>query len=423
MGLLQPHGRRARTDGQRALSTPVRTLDDLEVEGRRVLVRLDLNVPLNGDVVSDDTRIVASLPTLRELRRRDATLVLMSHLGRPRGEAEERFRLRPVAKRLSELLGTDVRYLATPGPASAEQQRFVAEGPPGSVTLLENTRFDSRETANDPALARTLAGYADLHVNDAFGAAHRAHASTRAVAELLPSAAGLLMMTELEALSRLTDGPTRPFKVVLGGAKVSDKLAVIEALLERLLKEGDALLIGGAMAYTFIKAGVGEVEAGEVGDSLVEDDMLSVARKVALRADERGIKLLLPRDSVCAKALEEGVATEIHPSNAIPAGLMGLDIGPAAITEFVAELQDAATVFWNGPLGVFEIPAFAAGTMSVAKAIAGLDAYTVVGGGDSLAAVNRAGVGQQIDHLSTGGGASLEFLEGQELPGVSILRR
>lgn len=383
-----------------------------------MLVRLDLNVPLKDGEVTDDTRIEASLPTLRTLRQRGATLVLMSHLGRPKGQPEDRYRLRPVAERLGELLGTEVRYLATTGPASSEQQQFVAASPQGSVTLLENTRFDSRETANDAALARTLAGYADLYVNDAFGAAHRAHASTEAVARLLPSAAGALLSRELEALSRLTDDPKRPFKVVLGGAKVSDKLSVIEALLSRLLVGGDAILVGGAMAYTFIKSA-----GGEVGDSLVEDDMLGVAADIVARAAERGIELLLPSDSVCAAAVEADATTEVHPSHAIPAGLKGLDIGPEAADAFVAALQDAATVFWNGPLGVFEIPAFAAGTMRVAEAVAALDAYTVVGGGDSLAAVNRAGVGARIDHLSTGGGASLEFLEGQELPGVAALGR
>ncbi len=381
-----------------------------------MLVRLDLNVPLDDGVITDDTRVRASLPTLRKLLDRGATLVLMSHLGRPKGRPDDRYRLAPVAERLQELLGTEVRYLATSGPASAEQQRFVEEAPQGSVTLLENTRFDSRETDNDPALARTLASYAELYVNDAFGAAHRAHASTEAVARLLPNAAGELMAKELDALSRLTDEPRRPFKVVLGGSKVSDKLGVIEALVTRLLVEGDAILIGGAMAYTFIRSA-----GGDVGDSLVEEEMLSVAADIAAQARARGIALLLPDDSVCAAAIEEGVDTEVHPSRAIPAGLKGLDVGPAATEAFVAALQDAATVFWNGPLGVFEIEAFSHGTMRVAEAVAALDAFTVVGGGDSLAAVNRAGVGDRIAHLSTGGGASLEFLEGQTLPGVAAL--
>jgi len=340
--------------------------------------------------------------------------VVLSHLGRPKGEPLDHYRLRPVAQRLAELLGRDVRYLATSGPASHDAQRFVADAPEGSVTLLENTRFDTREAANDPGLARTLASYADAYVNDAFGSAHRAHASTEAVAKLLPSAAGALMSKELEALSKLVENPARPFKVILGGAKVSDKLAVIESLLA----SADAVLIGGAMAYTFLKA-----RGGDVGDSLVEDDMIPIAAEIMERASERGVALHLPQDSVCAAAIEEGAASEVHPSDAIPAGLKGLDIGPEATAAFVGALQDAATVFWNGPLGVFEIAAFARGTLAVAEAVAGLDAFTVVGGGDSLAAVNRAGVAAAIDHLSTGGGASLEFLEGKELPGVAALRR
>ena len=383
-----------------------------------MLVRLDLNVPINdaggSAVVSDDTRIKAALPTVRALLERGATPVLMSHLGRPKGAVADRYRLAPVAARLGELLGREVRYEPSSGPASPEAERFVAEAPSGSVTLLENTRFDSRETADDPALARILASYAEAYVNDAFGAAHRAHASTHAVAGLLPSAAGLLMSKEIEALSRLSDAPARPFKVILGGAKVSDKLGVIESLLA----QADAILIGGAMAYTFVKAA-----GGEVGDSLVEDEMLATASEIAKRAAERGVELLLPEDSVCAAEIADDAVTELHPSDAIPPGLKGLDIGPRATAAFVAALQDAATVFWNGPLGVFEVEPFARGTLAVAQAVASLEAYTVVGGGDSLAAVNRAGVGSSIDHLSTGGGASLEFLEGRELPGVSVLER
>ncbi|HET8985522.1 MAG TPA: phosphoglycerate kinase, partial [Trueperaceae bacterium] len=265
----------------------------------------------------------------------------------------------------------------------------------------------------DPALARVLAGYADLYVDDAFGSAHRAHASTDGVARLLPNAAGALMTAELDALGALVDAPARPFVVVLGGAKVSDKLAVIESLLTK----ADTIVVGGAMAYTFIKA-----RGGDVGDSLVEDDMLDTAVDVMRRAGASGVALLLPRDSVCAERLEPGVTTSLRPSDAIPDGLKGLDIGPTAVSDFSAALADARTVFWNGPVGVFEIAEFSAGTLAIAKVIAGLSAFTVVGGGDSLAAVNSAGVGDRIDHLSTGGGASLEFLEGRELPGVAVLR-
>lgn len=390
-----------------------RGVDELEVSGKRVLLRVDFNVPLDaaGDVV-DDTRIRAALPTIRSLLERGATLVLTSHLGRPKGRQDERYRLAAVARRLAELLGRPVRYAATPGPASAEQQAFVAAAPPGSVTLLENSRFDPREEANDPGLARVLASFADLYVNDAFGAAHRAHATTEAVARLLPSAAGRLMAAELTALSHLVEAPERPFAVVLGGAKVSDKLAVIE----RLLRLADIVVIGGAMAYTFVAA-----QGGEVGRSLVEPDMFGVAQDVMEQADARGVRLLLPSDSVCAAAIEPGVATSVHPSGAIPADLMGLDIGPVATAEFERALADAKTVFWNGPLGVFETPPFDAGTRAVAQAIARLDAFTVVGGGDSIAALNAAQVLDRISHVSTGGGASLEFLEGRTLPGVAAL--
>ncbi|MFO7544249.1 MAG: phosphoglycerate kinase [Trueperaceae bacterium] len=391
-----------------------RTLDDLEVRGKRVLVRVDFNVPVKNGEVVDDTRIRAALPTIENLLERGGTLVLMSHLGRPKGAPDEASRMRPVAGRLARLLDREVRYQPTDGPASAAQQEFVAEAPHGSVTLLENTRFDARETKNDPALARVLASYAGVYVNDAFGAAHRAHASTEAVAHLLPNAAGFLMERELHALSRLVDDPARPFTVVLGGAKVSDKLGVITKLLEM----ADRVLVGGAMAYTFVKA-----RGGQVGASLVEDDMLDTARDVLRKADARGALFVLPSDSVCAEAIAPDAATSVHPSDAIPDGLMGLDIGPDAAKAFAEALHGARTVFWNGPLGVFETPPFDVGTKAVATAVASLDAYTVVGGGDSIAALAATGLADQIDHLSTGGGASLEFLEGRTLPGVAALER
>jgi phosphoglycerate kinase len=305
-----------------------------------------------------------------------------------------------------------VRYRATGGPASPEQQEFVAAAPKGSITLLENTRFDSRETRNDPELGRTLAGYADLFVNDAFGAAHRAHASTEGVARLLPSAAGLLLACELEVLGGLRGAPEKPFALVIGGAKVSDKIGVIN----RLLEVADKILIGGAMAYTFIKA-----RGGQVGRSLVEEDRLALANELAASAEERGVELLLPVDSVCAAEIAAGAATEVHPSDAIPAGLMGLDAGPAAISQYVAAIRGARTLFWNGPLGVFEVPPFDAGTRAMATAVADLAGFTVVGGGDSVAALAAAGLQDEVDHVSTGGGASLEFLEGKTLPGVAAL--
>ena len=389
----------------------MKTLDDLEVNDKRVLVRVDFNVPVRAGEVTDDTRIRAALPTLETLLDKGVTLILMSHLGRPKG-VDENERLGPVAARLGELLGREVRYLATDGPVSAEQERFVQAAPAGSVTLLENTRFDARETKNDPEMARKLAAYADLYVNDAFGAAHRAHASTEGVARLLPSAAGRLLEKEISTLSKLLDTPEKPFKVVLGGAKVSDKIGVIE----NLLGLADEILIGGAMAYTFFKA-----QGGAVGKSLVEDDKLELARDLLERAERRNVRLYLPEDSVCAHKIEAGVETEVYPSDSIPDKMMGLDIGPKARVTYQDALENAKTVLWNGPMGVFEVAPFDRGTRAVAEAVAALDGFTVVGGGDSVAAVNAVGVAERVDHISTGGGASLEYLEGRELPGVAAL--
>jgi len=389
------------------------TLDDLSPAGKRVLVRVDFNVPLRAGAIVDDTRIRAALATLNELLDAGATVIAMSHLGRPNGPQEDA-RLAPVAERLSELLGREVRYLRCDGPGSKEQIAFVAKAPDGSITLLENTRFDSREKRNDPELAAILAGFADAYVNDAFGAAHRAHASTEGVARLLDSFAGRLMQRELDVLGHLVSAPEKPFKAVLGGAKVSDKIGVIENLLGVV----DELFVGGAMAYTFLKS-----QGGEVGDSLVEVDKLDVAGDLLASAKEAGVSLHLPEDSVCAAEVAAGVETSVHPSDAIPPGLRGLDAGPACIASWQRALANAKTVVWNGPLGVFEVPPFDTGTRAIAKTVAALDAFTVVGGGDSVAAIAAAGVTDAIDHISTGGGASLAFLEGAALPGVEALRR
>lgn len=391
----------------------MKTLADLAVTGKRVLVRVDFNVPLRGGQVADDNRIRAALPTLQALLASGATLILATHLGRPQGP-EDKYRLDSVAARLSELLQLPVRYQHSSGPAAEEQQRFVAAAKAGSVTLLENTRFDSRETSNDPGLARILAGYADYFVNDAFGAAHRAHASTVGIATLLPSAAGLLLQREITALTRLTSSPERPFVVVIGGAKVSDKMNVISRLLELV----DTILIGGAMAYTFIAA-----QGGNVGRSLVESDRFDTALELLTKADRLGVKLLLPADSVCAAEISPAAATSVHASDAIPAELMGLDIGPVAVQKYTASLTGARTVLWNGPMGVFEVPPFDSGTRAIAQAVAAVDGFTVVGGGDSVAALNETGLQGQVDHVSTGGGASLEFLEGRTLPGIEVLER
>lgn len=389
------------------------TIQDLDVAGQRVLVRVDFNAPLKDGAITDDSRIRASLPTIRALLERDATVFLISHLGRPRG-AEPRFRMEPVALRLQELLEHEVRYLASDGPASAEQQEFNAQAPAGSVTMLENSRFDAREAENDPGLARILAGYADVFVNDAFGAAHRAHATTVGVAELLPSAAGLLLEAELTALGRLGDDAEQPFHVVIGGAKVSDKIGVLERLLELV----NVIHIGGAMACTFLAA-----RGGQPGRSLVEEDHFPTALSLLEAAADRGVKINLPVDFTCAAEISAEAQVSVHPADRVPEDLMALDIGPVTAAGYAEALTHARTIFWNGPMGVFEVPAFAAGTLKVAEAVAASSGFTVVGGGDSVAAINQAGLADSVSHVSTGGGASLEFLEGRVLPGVAALRR
>ena len=399
----------------------LRTLDDLgDVAGRRVFVRLDLNVPLADGVVTDDARIRASMSTLTELIERGASIVAASHLGRPGGRVDETLRLRPVAEPLAELLGRVVEYVPTDGVLSpeVEQSCKALAFEPGRVVLLENLRFDPGEEANDRAFAMRLADLADDYVDDAFGAVHRAHASVAALPEVLKeqgrtTAAGRLLRREVEALSRLLVEPARPYVAVLGGAKVSDKLGTIAALVGRV----DALLVGGAMAFTFIAA-----EGGSVGDSLVEPDRFDEVRAARARADDRGVVLQLPEDVVAAP--EKTVEAPRHTVRAsdVPRGEMGLDIGPRSVEEFARSIADAKTIMWNGPMGVFELEPFGAGTRGVATAIAGSSAFAVAGGGDSLAAVKKYGLEDGFDHLSTGGGASLEFLEGRELPGIAVLQ-
>lgn len=389
----------------------LRTLNDLDLQGKRVLMRADFNVPLNAGIIQDESRILATLPTIRTLIDSGVSLVLMSHLGRPKG-AEDTYRLEPVAARLSEHLGQDVRYSPTDSAASDTQAQFVASAPTGSVTLLENLRFDPRETKNDPEFAKALAAYGDVFVNDAFGAAHRAHASTEGVAHLLPSAAGLLLEREVSVLSKLLENPEKPYKVILGGAKVSDKIGVMRNLIGVV----DEILVGGAMAYTFFKA-----QGGAVGKSLVEDDKLNIARDILQEAEAKGVTINLPQDSLCAQEIAENTDTEVFPSDAIPADYLGLDAGPEAVSSYQAALADAKTILWNGPLGVFETPPFDSGTRVIAQTVAASDAYSVVGGGDSVSAVNASGLADKIDHISTGGGASLEFLEGKTLPGIAVL--
>jgi len=378
--------------------------------GRRVFVRADLNVPLAEGRPRDDTRIRASLPTLRRLLSAGARVVVASHLGRPEGEPRPELSLRPVAVRLAELLGTGVGFSAhTVGPAAEER---VAELENGQILLLENLRFHRGETANDEDFARALARLCDIYVNDAFGTAHRAHASTAGIAAFVsPVAAGDLLRAELRHLAVVRD-PRRPLLCLLGGAKVSDKLSVLEALAPH----ADVLAIGGAMAYTFLAA-----KGEPTGSSLVEAARVDDARRVMAAAESAGRRLLLPRDHVVAEALEAGAPTRIVKE--IPAGWMGLDIGPETAAAYAQEAKSSRTLFWNGPMGVFEIDEFAEGTETVARGVAASTGTSVVGGGDSLAAVNKLGLGPQIDHLSTGGGASLEFVQGLVLPGVAALDR
>jgi len=394
----------------------LRTLDDLDdIGGRRAFVRVDHNVPLKDGFVTDDARIRASLPTLTELLNAGTSLVVASHLGRPKGEPRDELRMAPVADRLGELLGRDTHALDE---VVGEQVKAVCGHiEPGDVVYLENLRFDSREEANDTGFAGELAELADVYIDDAFGAVHRAHASVTALPELFvkegrPAVAGRLLQAEVESLSRLLRDPDRPYVAVLGGAKVSDKLATIVALVERV----DAILIGGAMAFTFLAA-----EGGAIGDSLVEPDSFDEVRQARARATERGVLIQLPEDVVAASEISADARRETVPASAIPRGMKGLDIGPRTVEEFARSIADANTILWNGPMGVFELEPFGAGTRGVATAIAGANAYTVAGGGDSLAAVARYGLRDGFDHLSTGGGASLEFLEGRSLPGIAVL--
>ena len=385
------------------------TLDSLQVEGKTVLVRSDLNVPLAAGEVADDFRISASLPTIQHLLGRGAKVVVCSHLGRPKG-VDEGLRMDPVARRMSEIGGFPVSKLDVV--AGAEAEAAIAATDAGTVTLLENTRFEAGEKKNDPALADSLARLADVFVLDAFGTAHRAHATTVGVAERLPSAAGFLLAKEVSALSALLADPERPYVVILGGAKVSDKLAVMEHLLPKV----DRMIVGGGMCFTLLRA-----QGYEVGKSLVEESMVEVVG--GLLNGEYGHKILLPTDVVAAAEFAEDADHTVAPAAAIPAEMMGLDIGPESIAGFTSAIEDAESIFWNGPMGVFEWEAFRAGTAGVAAALAGTDGFTVIGGGDSVAAIRLLGREDQISHVSSGGGAGLELLEGKELPGIAALER
>jgi len=388
------------------------SIADLDLAGKRVLVRVDFNVPLNERLeVADDTRIRAALPTIRHAQGKGAKVLLVSHLGRPKGQAVPAMSLAPAATRLAALLGQPVGM--APDCIGAAAEAAAAALSAGRVLMLENCRFHAGDEKNDEAMSRALAKLCDVFVNDAFGAAHRAHASTVGVTKFVPvSAAGFLMAKELEYLGRAMTNPDRPFVAILGGAKVSDKIGVLKNLVAKV----DALLVGGGMAYTFLKA-----QGMEIGRSLLEADKLEVAREVLDAAQGKGVPFLLPADHVIAQKVAADAETRTAESTAIPAGWMGLDIGPKARQAFATAIRSAKTVVWNGPMGVFEMAPFREGTFAVARAIAESGATSIVGGGDSVAAVNQAGVADRMTHISTGGGASLEFLEGIELPGVAAL--
>ncbi len=391
------------------------SISNLDVQGKEVLMRVDFNVPLKDGVITDDTRIQAAVPSIRYLLQGGAKLVLCSHLGRPKGGLEAKYSLAPTAVRLGEILGQDVRLAPDCVGAEAAAQRAALQ--PGQVLILENTRFHAEEEKNAPAFAKELAGSAEIYVNDAFGTAHRAHASTEGVTHYVTkSAMGFLMARELEYLVEKLDKPERPFLVIMGGAKVSGKIDVITSLMER----ADAFIIGGAMAYTFLKA-----QGYAVGKSMVEDDRLDLALEIVAKAKAKGIRFLLPVDSRNTEKFEDGAATQVNApfaeGGAIADGWIGIDIGDKSIEVFAKEIATAKTIVWNGPMGVFEIEAFAKGTKAVAEAVAASSAVTIVGGGDSVTAVNQLGLDDKMTFISTGGGASLELLEGKVLPGVAAL--
>ena len=388
-----------------------KTVKDIDVAGKNVLLRCDFNVPQDKatGAITDDKRIVAALPTIAYLLDQKAAVIACSHLGKPKGEWKQSLSLAPVAKRLSELLGREVLFATDIVGEDAKAKAAALK--PGEILLLENLRFDKREEKNDPEFAKELASMAEVYVSDAFGTVHRAHASTAGVAAYLPAVSGFLIGKELDIMGKALDDPKRPFVAVLGGAKVSDKINVINNLLEK----ADTIIIGGGMAYTFKKA-----EGYTIGKSLLEEDKLDYAREMMQKAEAKGVKFLLPVDNLCAAEFSASAKPVLEEQN-IPNELMGMDIGPKAIEAFSDAVKGAGTVVWNGPMGVFEFPAFAGGTKAMAKALAESGAITIVGGGDSAAAVEQLGYADKMTHISTGGGASLEFLEGKELPGVACL--
>lgn len=391
-----------------------KTIEDINVTGKRVLVRCDFNVPLDENRhITDETRIDGALPTIKYLINNGAKVILCSHMGKPKGEPKPELSLAPVAKALSEKLGKEVVFAADDNVVGDNAKKAVNEMKDGDVVLLENTRYRAEETKNDPKFSKELASLADVFVNDAFGTAHRAHCSNVGVTEFIDTAvAGYLIQKEIEFLGNAVNNPVRPCVAILGGSKVSSKISVINNLLDKV----DTLIIGGGMAYTFMKA-LGE----EVGDSLLEADYIEYAKEMMEKADKKGVKLLIPIDTVVAKEFSNDAEHKTVGRGEIEPGWQGLDIGEKTVALYIDAIKDAKTVVWNGPMGVFEMPNFAKGTNAIAKALADIDAVTIIGGGDSVAAVNQAGLGDKMTHISTGGGASLEFLEGKDLPGITAL--
>jgi phosphoglycerate kinase len=387
-----------------------KSIEDIDVAGKRVLARCDFNVPLKDGVITNDKRIVAALPTIKYLLDHNAKLILCSHLGRPKGEFKPEFSLAPVAKRLSELLGKEV--VMAKDVIGEDAKAKAAALKDGEVLLLENVRYHKEETDNDPAFAKELASMADIYVNDAFGACHRAHASTAGVAAYLPAVCGYLMQKEIAFIGGTLEDPQRPFVAILGGAKVSDKIGVITNLLDKV----DTLIVGGGMAYTFMKA-----KGYCIGESICEDDKVELATSIMKKAEEKGVNFLIPVDNRISDKFAEDANYQDIDSDSIPEGWMGMDIGPKTIEMFCNAVKDAKTVIWNGPMGVFEFANFANGTLAVAKAVADSDAISVIGGGDSVAAVTKLGFADKMSHISTGGGASLEYMEGKKLPGIECL--
>jgi phosphoglycerate kinase len=390
-----------------------KTVEDIDLKGKKVIMRADFNVPLNdAGEITDDTRIEAALPTIKYILGQNAALILMSHLGRPANEPDPKYSLAPVAKALSEKLGLQVIFNDDGEVVGEVTKKAAADLKPGQVLLLQNTRFRPEEKKNNPDFSKDLASLADIYVDDAFGSCHRAHASTEGIAKYLPAVSGFLIQKELKFIGGALDNPQHPFVAILGGAKVSDKIGVITNLLDKV----DTLIIGGGMAYTFYKA-----QGYEIGTSLLEEDKVDLAADLLKKAGEKGVKLYLPVDNVVAPEFAADAIPTVVDSNAMPSDQMGMDIGPKTRELFADVIKNAKTVIWNGPMGVFEFPTFAEGTKAVAKAMAESEATTIIGGGDSAAAVKQLGFADKIDHISTGGGASLEFMEGKVLPGIAVL--